>query len=171
MKSTIHGHQKHAPRSRYQRPLVSGQKSSLATLPSFLRQVERASSIQDSTLQLRSERLLGRVVGKLEVLTSMPVPSHRTQTHLRASHHGRQVVVGPEGRLVRLPHNGEGRVESSEPANGKFRRTRDAACQCLDHIPRSTPTHNCRNCLLSSFVYSVITSIRFCTVRLSRLYP
>jgi len=52
------------------------------------------------------------------------VTLHRA--HLGASHDRRQVVVSAEGRFVGFANNSKWGVETSEPSNGQFGRSRYA---------------------------------------------
>jgi hypothetical protein len=63
--------------------------------------MEAADAFLHSRAQLRPHHLLRGVLGELEVVD--------------AGHDTRKVVICCQRRLVRLPHDGEGWIEATEP--------------------------------------------------------
>lgn len=147
-----------------------------------LREVERSSTVFDSSIKLSSQDFLGRVIGHLQVLETCQLGVQSKVltdgAYLSTSHDTGQVVISLEWGFMRFPNDGKGWCKTPESANGQFRCSRNAnpvshvhASAIISSCSMMVSTYNCRNALRSSLSYDDMISTRFLTARLSRLYP
>lgn len=94
----------------------------------------------------------------------------QNNTHLSASHDTGEILIGFQGRFVRLSDDGKLRVQALEPSDGQLWGASRAGMQRLAQVRSCFRlTHNCKNARRSSLLYSAMTSRRYLICLLSAL--